>query len=400
MYIPYPTTWKNMNKPILWTKDFIVVWLTTFFVALNFYLLMTTIAAYAIEHFNASQRLAGLAAGMFVIGALVSRLLAGKYMEVIGRKKLLYGSLALLLFASLFYFFVGSIISLIVVRFIHGTAFGVSMTVMSTAVIDIISVERRGEGISYFSLSSTMAIAVGPFLGFLILQHADFNLILIVCTLFSLLSIIMMFFSHIPESKIAQKEIEAMKGFSMHDIFEKSAIPVSIIMLIMGIAYSGIVSFINVYAIKINLTTSASFFFVAYAVFTLITRPLTGRLQDIKGDNIVMYPALLLFALSLAVLSQAGHGFILLLAGALVGLGFGTCMSCTQTIVIKGSPLHRIGLATSTFFFCLDAGMGTGPYLAGNIIPIAGFRGMYMTLAVVVFLSIFLYYFVHGRKTG
>ncbi|MBP2628428.1 MAG: transporter [Firmicutes bacterium] len=389
-----------MSKSKLWTNDFILIFATMLFVSLVFYLLMTAMTTYAIQQFNASQSQAGLASGIFVIGGLIARLLAGKYMEVIGRKKLLYGSLFLFLIATLLYFPANNLDLLLLVRFIHGAAFGFATTAMPTAIMDIISIERRGEGISYFSLSMTIASAIGPFLGIFIMQHADFNMMFAVCTGFSVVSIIIMLFAQIPEVRITKKQMDAMKENTWQDFFEKSAIPISIIMLLTGIAFSSILTFLNSYVININLSTAASFFFIVYATFIIISRPFTGRLLDIKGDNIVMYPALLLFTLSLVLLSRAESGFILLLAGALVGLGFGTIMSCAQAIATKKAPQHRIGLATATFLFFLDVGVGSGPFLIGNIIPIVGFRGMYMIMAVAVFLSIFLYYFVHGKKAA
>lgn len=392
---------KNNITHNLWTKDFIILFIINFFVALTFYLLMTTLTVYAVEQFNASQSKAGLASSIFIIGALFSRLLTGKYIEVIGRKKLLYGSLLLFLVAVLCYFPVNKLNLLLVVRLIHGVAFGIANTALSTAVMDMIPNERRGEGTSYFSLSATAATALGPFIGLLISQHTDFNMVFVACTLFSILSLIIISFSKIPEAHITKEQIQEMKkGFKLHNFFEKQAIPISLLMVLMGIAYSCIVSFLNSYAIEIKLESVASIFFIVYALFLFISRPLTGKLFDLKGDNIVIYPALILFSLSLILLSQAYNGFVLLLAGVLVALGFGTIMSCAQAIAVKESPKHRVGLATSTFFICMDGGMGIGPYLTGIIIPIVGFRGMYLTLAVIVFLSIILYYFAHGKRAA
>jgi len=48
---------------------------------LTFLLLMTNLAIYAAEEFNASQSKAGLASSIFIIGALVFRLFTGKYIE-------------------------------------------------------------------------------------------------------------------------------------------------------------------------------------------------------------------------------------------------------------------------------------------------------------------------------
>lgn len=391
---------RNVKESKLWSKEFVIIFVTTFFVGLVFYLLMTTMTVYTIDNFHASQSQAGLATGIFVVGSLVSRFLSGKYIEVIGRKKMLHGSLFLFFIAALAYFPIDNLALLLVVRFIHGMAFGVATTVMPTVITDIIPIERRGEGISYFSLSPALSMAIGPFLGLFIMQHAGYNVIFGVCTVFAVMSIIITLFARIPESKVTKAQMKAMQGFKWQYFFEKSAMPISLVMLLMGMAYSGILAFINAYALKINLTAAASFFFIIYAIFILLSRPFTGRLLDAKGDNIVMYPALILFAFSLVLLSQAESGVMLLLAGALVGLGFGTLMSCGQAIATKEVPQHRLGLATATFFFCLDLGVGFGPYLIGNIIPMVGFRGMYMTLAIIVFCSIILYYFVHGKHVS
>lgn len=388
----------GVNTTKLWTKDFIIMSVSTFFGGLTFYLLITTLTVYAIEEFNASQSMAGLASSIFVVGALVSRIFAGKYIEIIGRKKMLYGGLFLFLIMMLLYFIVGNMNVLLFIRFIHGAAFGLFTTVIATVITDIIPYERRGEGISYFSLSITLAMAVGPFLGLYISQQGSFTIIFAACTLFSLISTIIVLFVHISEGHLTKEQLDAMKGFKLKDFFEIKAVPIAIIIAIMGFAYSGILSFMTSYAKEINLMEAASFFFLIYAVFILISRPFTGRLLDKKGDNIVIYPALLLFVIGLVTLSQANQGFILLLAGALIGLGYGTMNSCCQAIAIKESPRHRVGLATSTFFVFMDSGVGVGPFLLGFIIPIVGFRGLYFTLAVVVFASIFLYYVLHGKK--
>lgn len=389
-----------MHKSELWTKDFIIITVTTFFVYLTFYLLMTTLTVYAIKQFSASQSQAGLASSIFVIGALLARILVGKYIEVIGRRKLLFTSLGLFLITSISYFLAYNLNLLLVVRFIHGAVYGVATTVMATAIMDIIPSERRGEGTNYYSLSITLASAIGPFLGIFLTKHANYDAIFVACTVFSIISIIVMLFTKIPEAKLTKEQTKAMKGFKLQHCFEKKAIPISAVAFIMGIAYSGILTYINSYAIKINLTDAASFFFLVYSIACLISRPFTGKLVDRKGDNIVMYPSLILFIVGLVLISQASQGFILLLAGALVGLGYGTVFTCTQAIAVKVSPKHRVGLATSTFFISMDAGIGIGPLLIGIIIPSAGFRGMYMTLSVFVFLSIFLYYFIHGKKSA
>ena len=387
-----------MSKSKIWTKDFVILSAAMFFTALTYYLLMTTIPIYSIEKFDASQGQAGLASGIYIISALLSRPLAGKYMEVIGRRKMLLGSLVLFFLAMLLYFFVTSLDFLLAVRFIHGAVFGVANTAIPTAVMGIIPTERRGEGVGYFALSATIGSALGPFLGLLIRQYADFTVMFIACTVFYVISIVITAFAKIPEVKLTPEQLEAMKGFRWRDFFEQGAIPISVIMLFMGMAYSSILAFLNSYALNLNLTAAASLFFMVYSASIFISRLFSGRLLDVRGDNFVMYPAMLSFALSFVLISQAADTLMLLAAGVFAGLGFGTIMSCAQVIATKKSPQHRIGIATSTFYFCTDIGVGAGSFFAGKMISTVGFRGMYTAMAIVVSASIFLYYFLHGRK--
>jgi len=390
-----------LNKSKLWTKDFIIVFLANCFVSLTFYLLMTTMAVYAVEQFQASESQAGLTSGIFVIGALFARLFTGKYVEVIGRKKLVYASLILFLIAAVLYFPANNLSLLLFIRFIHGVAYGSATTIMTTAAMDMIPDSRRGEGTGYFALSTTIATAVGPFLGLFITQNAGYEMIFVACTIFAVLSLLIILFAKIPEADISDEQLKSMKkGVKLQDFFEKKALPISVVLIVMGIGYSSIVSFINSYAIEIQLEEAASFFFLVYAVVLFISRPIAGKLQDAKGDNFVMYPAILLFSLCLLLVGIAQNGFVLLLAGIPLALGYGSIMSAAQAIAIKESAKHKRGLATSTFFIFMDAGMGLGPLLIGMMIPYTDYRGMYLILAVIVFLSVTLYYFLHGKKAA
>lgn len=389
-----------MTKSKLWTKDFIIITVTSFLVMLTFYLLMTTLTLYAIDQFHASQTAAGFAASIFVIGSLLLRIVSGKYIDVIGRKKLLYSSLVLFLIACLLYFTVSHFAVLLLVRLIHGAAFGIASTVLATAVMSIIPAERRGEGTGYYSLSTPLATAIGPFLGIFITQHADFNMIFAVCSAFSFISLIVMLFAEIREVPLTEDQRAQLKGFRLKDFFETSTLPIASIIFILGIAYASVLTYISPYAMEIHLTSAASIFFIIYAVFLLGSRPFTGKLLDRKGDNIVIYPALVLYGAGLVCLSESYSSFFMLFAGALIALGFGNMVSCSQAVVVNKAPRHRIGLATSTFYIAMDAGIGVGPLIIGFILPIFGFRGMYMTMAVLVFITIIIYYFVHGKNTG
>ena len=137
-----------------------------------------------------------------------------------------------------------------------------------------------------------------------------------------------------------------------------------------------------------------------YAFAILLSRPFTGPLMDRKGENIIIYPAIVIMALGILLLSQAQNSVMLLSSAALLGFGFGNIQSVCQTIAVKSTTLQRMGLATSTFFIALDAGLGFGPYFLGMLLDQIGYRQLYLFSALLTLSCVVWYYLLHGRKAG
>ncbi|MCM3585828.1 MFS transporter [Mesobacillus maritimus] len=386
-----------MIKPKLWTKDFIIVSSVNFFLTLVFYLLIVIMGVYAVDEFQATTSQAGLVTGIFIVGALIGRLLIGRNIDFIGRKKTLFLGLILFTIATSFYFIQLGIGFLLLTRFLHGVTLGIASTATGTIVAQIIPNTRKGEGIGYYSMSATLATAIGPFIGLYMSQHTSTHIIFSLCLALGVFSFITAFFVYVPQVESSNDATEK-KGIKLSQFVEPKAVPIAVITLVVAFCYSSVLSFINFYAIEIDLVNAASFFFLVYSIAVLISRPFTGRLMDVKGANYVMYPAFILFAAGMMILASAHNSFTLLLGGVLIGLGFGNMQSCTQAIAVKLTPSHRMGLATSTFFIFLDAGLGFGPYLLGFFIPMMSYSMLYMILGVVVLASTGLYFVMHGKK--
>jgi MFS family permease len=387
----------DQSRTRLWTKDFVIVSSINFFITLIFYLLMVTLAIYAVNELDASTSEAGLISGIFIIGTLIGRLFIGRFIDSIGRKKTLFIGLIFFTLTTILYFVDLGIGFLLVNRLIHGMAMGMASTATGTIVAQIIPPTRKGEGIGYYSMSATLATAIGPFIGLFMAQHTSFQVIFSFCLALGVISLITAFFLYVPALKVTAKVTES-KGFKLSNFIEPKALPISIITLLLAFCYSSVLSFISFYAIEIDLVNTASFFFVVYAVAVLISRPFSGPLMDRKGSNFIMYPAFIIFGVGLLLLSITTNSFTLLAAGFLIGLGFGNMQSSSQAIAVKLTPPHRMGMATSTFFIMLDAGLGFGPYILGFIIPITGYSTLYVILGVLVILTSVLYHFLHGKK--
>ncbi|RDW15825.1 MFS transporter [Oceanobacillus arenosus] len=388
-----------MNQTKLWTKDFIIVSLINFLLTLVFYLLVVTIATFAIGEYDATVSQAGLVSGIFIIGALIGRFVCGSIIEIVGRKRLLIMGAVLFIVMTALYFVHLSIGLLIVLRLLHGITHGMASTAAGTVVAQIIPGPRKAEGISYYSMSTTLATALGPFIGLFMLQHTTFQVIFMLCLILAVISFIISILLKVPAAIDAPVQQKGKKsGISIKNFIEPKAVPIGIIILFLGFGYSSVLTYINFYATELNLVTAASFFFLVYSIVALVSRPFSGPLMDKKGANMIMYPAFILYAISMFMLSTVSSGWVLLLAGAVMGLGYGNMQSATQAIAIKETEPARMGLATSTYFIFYDAGLGLSPYLLGYITPYTGYGKMYAVMAAVILVTGVLYFFLHGLK--
>ncbi|MFD1211516.1 MFS transporter [Arthrobacter sp. GCM10027362] len=396
----------------LWGRDFLLAIATNLFISMVYYLLVTSMALYAVERFQASDSAAGFASSSFIVGAVVARLFSGRLMDAVGRKRLLLASLVLYTVISYLYLPSGTLALLLALRLLHGVAFGAGNTALVAAVQGLIPQARRSEGTGYFGLSTTLSTAAGPFLAVWLSAGGNYEGIFWFCTASSITALLIALMLRLPERRPAARaglpvpaedpaataRRPKARRFSLASIIEPSALPVSTVVLLGGFAYSGIVAFLVSYTREEAVESAAGLFFLVYAAAVLVSRLFAGRIQDRRGDNIVIYPLLVVFAAGLGLLAVEPSAATIVLSAVLAGLGFGALMPSIQAIAVTAAGEARLGTAMSTFYLMLDAGIGFGPVLLGLILPLTGYAGMYAALCVLVVLTIGVYYLVHGRK--
>ncbi len=380
-------------SPKIWTKEFIAIFAFHFILMGAMYSTLVTVGNYAIDKYDINPSIAGFTASIFIVGVLVGRGVTGYQINHLGaRKIMMIGTLLYFLTYSLYFLDFG-LTFLLATRLLNGFATGIISTALNTLATISVPLEKRGEGISYFSLSMVVASAVGPFIAFLLLEVISFETMLIYVGILMLLVLLM-----IPFIKINNITKETAVKPSKFVLIEKNSLRMLLPIFLMGLSYSSILSFLNTYAIEIDVVTQASFFFIVYAAAVLATRPFTGRLIDQKGPNLVIYPTFILMVLGFYLLGNTTSGLLVLLAGFIIGLGFGNFQSAAQIICVNVAPKENVGLATSTYFIILEIGLGFGPVILGLFIPFVGYSGMYLWLIVPIVIAGLSYLFLIGKK--
>ncbi len=292
-----------MEKEKLWTKDFISVTTISFFIFLAFYILLTALPLYLVGTLHTGAVQVGLMLTLFLIPAILVRPLAGQWVSKFSQKKLLVYSAGLFFIATLFYPFATNIWALFALRIFHGITFGIITTVKGTICAELIPVSRRGEGLSYFSMTMILAMVFGPFIGLNLGNINAYNLAFVICMAISAINIVFAVLMKEPQHSVEDKHLSKKQPFSFNDIIDKKAAPFALATFLLAFAYSGVSAFLSLYAKNLGLVSAASYFFIAYAVFILIFRLFTGRWSDKFGPKIIVYPSIVVFAIGLYLLS-------------------------------------------------------------------------------------------------
>lgn len=388
----------------LWTWQFIGMILMRFFssFALNAY--VSIMALYAMERFAAGEAMAGVASGAFIIGAMVSRFFTAKYTEIIGRTRLLRGCSIAFFVTSLPYLlspeFLG-IWGLVAVRFVHGMSMGVLSNTNSVAITEFVPPERLGEGLGYFSLGTTVALAVGPLTAITLVHTAGYRAFFIVGSIMAALCVVVSFTVRLRGVELTPEERDRLLHHTSLDQFiDSRTLPLALCMFLMCLCYAGVQAFLAPFSEELGQANLASIYFTVYALLLFVVRPFVGKLEDRRGENFVVYPTVAFAAAGFVVLGLM-HGLVGTLASAvLMSCGYGCFFTALQALVMKRAEPARMGVVTSTFFLFVDSGNGLGGAVLGALIPPLGYRGMFLVCAVAVACLGGLYHLVHGRKAG
>lgn len=387
-----------MVKERIFFRDFIILMIIGLCFSSSYMFILMTVSAYSSYEFGMDAAAGGLAACIFVLGALISRIMLAGKIKIIGKKILLYSTL-FSFFTSALYLIVPNFESLIAVRFIHGLSFGIAMLTINSMVAEIVPASRRSEGLGYFMLSYTLSSAIAPFVGISLSHNHEYQLIFIINL--GLMAISIIAYALLSADLLKPKEFRTFDRPLPHlsDLIEKSALNMSVVVLFFYLAYCSFITFISQYGDFLNLGWAASITFVAFAASTLVARLFFGKIADCKGENYVLIPCLVVFILGFIILGFADSSWMIILPGLFFGFSVSMISSIGQSIVIRRSVSERYPISLSTFQTFIDIANGIGPFLLGFVIVMFGYSNMYFTAAGLAFVSFLLYMFLHGLRT-
>ncbi|WP_155590810.1 MFS transporter [Lysinibacillus cavernae] len=348
-----------MKKQIIFTPSFLFLFISNFLIFIGFEMLLPILPAYLLS-INASPIQVGLVTTVFTIGAIIIRPFVGYYLIDNKRKNLAIGASVTLLMITMLYPFLSTIWLFLLLRFFHGAVWGVSTTANSTMAVDIIPKARLGEGIGYFSISTTVGAIVAPSLGILIYSSFSFHALISSSVFLCLLAVITLQFV----GSSAPTKYEKQPFRFIEAIFEKDVWFQALLTVITTLGFGAIITFLVLYGEQKGLAHIFLFFLINAIVSTLL-RPFTGKWFDQNGPWSIIIVSAILGFLSLIVLSYTSNNLSLICAAILFGAGYGTVMPCLQTWTVQKVSEAKSGAANATFLSSFDVGIGISAFVLG-----------------------------------
>lgn len=386
-------------KEKLWTRYFIIIIAFTGTLSISHNLTLTPLPLYA-KFVGGSDSVAGLVTAVFSISAVFFRPLFGHLLDHRGRKIILLLGTVIFIVTSLTFSFAYTVGAILLLRILQGIGFSAYTTATGTVVSDIVPNSRLVEGIGYFWMANSIAVAGAPALGLFLAGSAKFNLLFVISFAFGAAGLLCGFLLNyekkagrretVPGTCQTGEEEEARirkKNAGMAAIIERTAVPASLVMFFIALVIGVIISFLPAYAAYRGID-GIGIYFSLNAVALIIFRPFTGKLTGRFGSNRVLIAGLIFFAVSLLILTFTAELPLFLFVGVLNGIGFGTIQPILNAAMVQMCLPERRGAANATFFSSLDIGIGVGAAMGGIVLQISGYPFLFMLTVLCAVISL------------
>ncbi len=376
------------------SRNFVLCSLICFFCTVVFFMFYTGMSLYAVDEFGVSDAEAGLLASLFVVGDLISRVYFGNKLHVYGIKRITECGMAAGTAVCMLYFVASGPLGLAAVRVLHGLTYGAVMSSVFTIAAEGLPPSRRGEGMGYFMLGLSVASALGPFVCMYLQRDGLYGEIFLIGLAASAAAAVCgAMIRDAGEERAARTGRVAWKT-----LFERSSLRISFIVFLFFFSYSGVLAFMSPYGRETGLSEYATYFFVFLSLGTMFCRLFLGRIYDLWGENAALVPFFLLYVAGMLMIGTTDSGWVLLLAGVLIGLQIAMIGTVCQAIIVKRAPKARYGVAISTYNIFFDLAYFAGPVVNGVLIGMTSHRDNYIAMAFVGLLSLISYLAMHGIK--
>jgi len=375
----------------LFTRDFILGFLTAFFSAAALHSLTPTLPIY-LTKLGSNEREVGILVGTFAVASLISRLFVGGALQRYQAKRvMMFGTflsvvsfVAAIIFRPFWPFFV--------IRFLQGITLASVDTAVLASIINVIPLVFRARALGYLMLAPSLGLALAAPLGMFVVNHYNFTVLFLLGAALSFCALIMSWKVREQQSAGAGSGDHA-QSFAFLD---RKVIAPAITVFVQFFIWGGVMAFFPLYAIQCGVT-NPGLFFSATALMMVVGRMFGGKIMDTCDKEkfiAIFFPVV---AVLLVTISLSKTLALFIVVGVFWGIGtaFFVPISMAYALEYAGSSS---GTAVGTFRMFQDLGLGVGPVAVGTVVPFTGYKGMFLCVALLSLVNLCYFHFYVRRR--
>lgn len=377
---------------MLWSKNFILINIGNFLMYIAFYMLLPILPLYLANHLNASSSVIGTILSLYTIAALITRPVAGFWLDKKTRKPLMMAFYIFYITMCLSYTLAATLTLFFIIRFIHGIAYGCSTVGVNTMAVDIMPESKRAQGMGIYTSSTSLAMAFGPLIS-LFMYENNINFDTIFITVFA---IGLVGFLHTAAIKPTKNNVPSKEKFSPKKLLLKKGIPEACVMTLLTFGYGIVTVYLSIYATKeVGITSGVGYYFSIFSA-GLVTARLTSSLLLKGGKYITVFVCGVLCLIVAYFLVAFVHNPVAFFSSAIfMGGGYGLISPTAQTMMINLGKDTERGIANATYLTFFDLGVGAGVFFGGIIAQYTNYSTTYaISLGMTIIGLLYLVFFI------
>ena len=356
--------------------------------------LLSTLPIY-IQDVGATTEQVGIVMGCLAIGLLCFRPWLGQLADRRSRKLVILIGTIVAGTAPIGYVFIQSIMGLAAIRAFHGVSIAAFTIGYGALVVDFAPRLQRATLIGHMNLVVPLGMGLGPALGGFLANSTSYQLLFTFAASCGFLSLI--FASKLqkkPElsGNLQQNTLPPQSLRSFRQLAQDSALIIpAIILLMIGLVFGSIVTFLPLYVRDLQLDFNVGFFYSMTAISSFTVRLFIGQFADRYGRGLAISSSLVCYFVSMALLAIANSPNTLLLSALIEGLAGGIAIPMILALISDRSYRKEQGKVYALCLGGFDLGMAFAGPVLGKLAQTLTYSSLFFVTTILSAIALIIF---------
>lgn len=342
---------------------------------------------------GATNTTIGIVMGAYMLTAMVFRPWAGQIIAKVGPIKILRIILIINGIALIIYGFT-ELEGYFVARVMQGVCTAFFSMSLQLGIIDALPEKHRSEGISLYSLFSTLPTLIGPLIAVSLWNNENMGVFAIVMIVIALSTGVFGYSATFSDVAADEKPIVEKAPFNGVTVFSQffknpALFKSGLIMIIASIVFGAITTFIPLFTVQYGFA-NAGIYLTIQAIAVVLSRFYLRKFIPSDG---LWHPKFMLKVLGVLMLAAiivafGPHIYIGVFYASAILIGIAQAMIYPTLTSYLSFVLPRAGrnMLLGLFIACADLGVSLGGAMMGPISDLVGFKWMYLICGMLVLI--------------